>query len=187
MEHMAEVRLLTEEDAPALWRLRLEALECEPRAFAETPEEHRQTSSEIFALRLREGRPNHFIVGAFEGESLVGMAGFLRSGGSKARHKGRVWGVYLNAAARGQGIGRQMLDALLEEARGLEGLVNVVLTVAEENRPAVELYRRVGFLEYGRDPCALRVDGAYVPELLMRYDLTETAPSGHGLESARCG
>jgi ribosomal protein S18 acetylase RimI-like enzyme len=168
---MAEVRLLTEEDACALWRLRLEALECEPRAFAETPEEHRKNPLETYATRLRQSGPDQFVVGAFKDESLVGMAGFFRTGGIKTRHKGRVWGVYLKAAARGQGVGRAMMEALLHEARCSVGLTTVVLTVAEYNRPAVELYRRVGFTEYGRDPCELRVEGECVPVLLMAYGI----------------
>jgi ribosomal protein S18 acetylase RimI-like enzyme len=168
---MVEVRLLVAEDAPALWRLRLEALECEPRFFGETAEEHRRFPVEATATRLREDGPENFVVGAFSEEALVGMAGFIRSGGSKTRHKGRVWGVYLHNASRGQGIARKMMEALLKEARGLDGLTTAVLTVAEENRPAVELYRRVGFREYGRDPCEIRIAGECVASLLMRCEI----------------
>jgi ribosomal protein S18 acetylase RimI-like enzyme len=171
MEHMAQVRLLKEEDAPDLWRLRLEALECEPRAFAETPEEHQRSSVEVTATRLRESGPEQFVVGAFVETTLVGMTGFVRSSGIKTRHKGRVWGVYLSAAARGQSLGRAMMETLLQQARGLDGLTMVVLTVAEENRPAVELYKRVGFTEYGRDPCELSIAGECVASLLMFYEL----------------
>jgi ribosomal protein S18 acetylase RimI-like enzyme len=169
MEHMAEVRLLNQDDAQALWDLRLEALEREPRAFAETPEEHRRLPVGLhFATRLGELVPGNFVVGAFREGALAGMAGFRRSGYAKTHHKGSIWGVYLKSAARGKGLATKMLQALLDRASGLEGLTCVTLTVAEDNLKAIELYRRLGFREYGRDPCALRVDGVCVPELLMR-------------------
>jgi ribosomal protein S18 acetylase RimI-like enzyme len=168
---MAEVRLLREEDAAAMWHLRLEALEQEPRAFAESPEEHRRLPVETLADRLRDGPPDKFVVGAFEHGSLIGTAGFLRADRIKTRHQGRVWGVYVTGSARNRGIARKMFDVLLRTARGLDGVSGITLTVAEENRAAVELYRSLGFVAIGNDPCGLRVEGACVAELLMRYEV----------------
>ena len=53
------------------------------------------------------------MVGAFYDSRLIGMAGFYREKGLKSRHKGRVWGVYVTPEARGGGIGRKMMQALL--------------------------------------------------------------------------
>lgn len=159
-----------------MWHLRLEALEREPRSFAESPEEHRQTQVSTVAHRLRSGVPNNFVVGAFEQGSLVGTAGFLRGDRIKTRHQGRIWGVYVIGVARNQGIGRKMFDVLLKTARGLDGLTTIALTVAEDNRSAVELYRSLGFVVYGNDPCGLRMEDGCVAELLMRYEIEKTRP-----------
>jgi RimJ/RimL family protein N-acetyltransferase len=48
---------------------------------------------------------------------------------------------------------------------------DLTLSVASHNEPAIGLYRRFGFTEYGHDRRALKVGGDYVDELLMRLVL----------------
>jgi hypothetical protein len=91
----AEIRVLTQGDVSAYWNLRLEALEREPQSFAESAEEHRATSIELAAARLGEAEGANFVLGAFLAGELVGMAGFFREKHLKARHKGRIWGLYV--------------------------------------------------------------------------------------------
>ena len=57
-------------------------------------------------------------------------AGFVREPGLKERHKGFVWGVYLRASHRGGGVGRRMMTLLLEQARKIEGLEQINISVA---------------------------------------------------------
>jgi ribosomal protein S18 acetylase RimI-like enzyme len=50
-------------------------------------------------------------------------------------------------AMRGHGVGRHLLDALVQEARG-QALPGLSLSVSPQN-PAAKLYRQVGFEEVG--------------------------------------
>jgi ribosomal protein S18 acetylase RimI-like enzyme len=74
---------------------------------------------------------NSFVVGVFDGERLVGAAGFFRSKGIKERHKGRIWGVYVSRSARGKGAARRMLRVLLDRAIAMDGLEQIQLAIGD--------------------------------------------------------
>jgi ribosomal protein S18 acetylase RimI-like enzyme len=102
------------------------------------------------------------------------MAGFVRERGLKERHKGSIWGVYLNASARGKGIGRKLLETLLERTVKCEGLEQIVLSVATTQAAASSLYRSLGFVPFGREPRALKVGDCYIDEEYMVLHLNRT-------------
>ncbi len=154
--------MLSESDAEAFRKLRRERLTEEPRAFAESVEEHDAISLETIRARLRDSSGENFVVGAFEGGELVGMAGFSRSPRKKSRHKGVIWGVYVRASARGRGVGRALLTALIERARG--EVEQIQLSVSVGQIAARKLYESLGFDVFGRERHALKVAGEYVDE-----------------------
>jgi ribosomal protein S18 acetylase RimI-like enzyme len=159
-----EFRFLTASDAAAYWKIRLEALECEPEAFGSSPEEHRALSLDDIARRLSADPSNNFVVGAFVGERLVGTAGFVRNKGLKERHKGFVWGVYVSREARGKSAGREMLQKLIERAAAMEGIEQIKLAVATTGEAATGLYRSLGFNSFGCERRALKIGDGYVDE-----------------------
>ncbi|HLW83598.1 MAG TPA: GNAT family N-acetyltransferase [Candidatus Sulfotelmatobacter sp.] len=160
-----EIRVLTANDASAYWNIRLEALERDPEAFSASAEEHRALSVEDVAARLVPADPaNNFVVGAFEGERLMGTAGFFREKGLKGRHKGQIWGVYLTREARGKGVGREMMRAVLERALRLPGIEQIRVSVAASQEAAAKLYRSLGFELFGREPRALKIGDRYLDE-----------------------
>jgi RimJ/RimL family protein N-acetyltransferase len=157
------IRFLTANDASAYWAIRLEALECEPEAFGSSPEEHHALSMDELAARLADTGDN-FVVGAFEGEHLVGTTGFFRDKGLKHRHKGHVWGVYVTREVRGKKAGRKMLQAVLDRASAIEGIEQIQLSVTTAQGAAAKLYRSLGFEAYGCERQALKIGDHYVDE-----------------------
>lgn len=152
-------------DASLFRDIRLEALRCNPEAFGSTFEAENAQPLTFFSERL--GRSASF--GAFCGSELVGIAGLLIREGQKEAHKGLLVGMYVRLNARKAGVGRRLVETIVEFARQRVELIQ--LSVVSENEQARRLYERLDFLEYGLELRALKQDGRSYDEVLMAKDL----------------
>jgi len=166
-----EIRLLTETDAEQFWRFRLHALESEPRAFASSPEEHRAMSLEHTAERLRTVTDGPFVIGALDTQTLVGTAGFYRDTRPKTRHEGMIWGVYVAASHRRLGLGRAMLNMMIDRIRTYSGMRQVQLAVGATQTAAERMYRSLGFETFGLERDAIKTSEEFVDEYWMALKL----------------
>jgi L-amino acid N-acyltransferase YncA len=74
--------------------------------------------------------------------------------------------VYVTAAARGRGIGRALLDALLARADAA-GIWTIQTSVFPENEASVALHDRVGFRIVGRRERIAKLDGVWRDTLFL--------------------
>ena len=80
-------------------------------------------------------------------------------------------GIALVQKYCGLGLGRQMMDAVLAEAKRL-GYEQVELEARADNARAVALYESMGFVRYGLRPHGhKRADGSYADDVLMVKEL----------------
>jgi phosphinothricin acetyltransferase len=78
--------------------------------------------------------------------------------------------VYVARDWRGRGVGRRLLEALLERGREL-GYHKLVLAAFPFNAAGVALYRRLGFVEVGVYREQGRLDGRWVDVVVMEQIL----------------
>ncbi|BBP63521.1 N-acetyltransferase [Pseudomonas sp. Cab53] len=163
------IRRLRAGDASAYRELMLQAYAQHPQAFTSSVSERAALPINWWESRLTSRLD--VVLGAFEAGQLVGMVGLALEPRAKARHKAILFGLYVSAAHGRQGLGQQLLQAALDEARRHTFLRLVQLTVTAGNDPAVKLYQRCGFVLYGLEPMAIRVDDEYFDKIHMWLEL----------------
>ncbi len=166
------VRRLVLSDLDEYFALRLEMLQDSPAAFLTTYEDEKAKGNAFFADLLGRMPADNALFGAFVDGRLVGAAGVYReSDRAKLAHKATLWGMYVQPAARGRGLGEAIVSAVIAHARKEIGAAALYLTVEGENRKARALYERMGFRVWGTEPKATFENGAYREDHHLWLDL----------------
>jgi RimJ/RimL family protein N-acetyltransferase len=159
------IRQLTPADAASYRGIRLAGLKHDPEAFGSTFETEFAKPLAWFFDRISSSQ----VFGAFRGPEILGIAGFAVRHGEKEAHKGLLWGMYVRPQARGAGIARRLVEAVVDFARPQVELIQ--LSVVMGNEQARRLYAGLGFVEYGIERNSLKHGGRYYDEILMALDL----------------
>lgn len=102
---------------------------------------------------------------------IIGCAGIAPIGTKdKDRHRAD-FGISLDRAFWGLGIGSALMDACIECAKKA-GFTQLELEVVSENQRAIALYEKAGFREFGRNPRGFNSRFSGYQELVyMRLEL----------------
>ncbi|WP_338584963.1 GNAT family N-acetyltransferase [Pseudomonas sp. MAG733B] len=143
----------------------LEAYDLHPQAFTSSVRERATMPLSWWESRLT-GKLD-VVFGAFEEGRLAGIVGLAFEPREKARHKATLFGMYVSANVRQRGLGFQLVEAVLAEARSHQDLRLIKLTVTAGNDAAFNLYQRCGFVQFGLEPMAVRVGEDYFDKIHM--------------------
>jgi phosphinothricin acetyltransferase len=160
---MAEISLrpAVEGDAEAICTIynqgiedRIATLEIELR----TPEDRRQ-------WMVTRG-PRHPVTVAEADGQVVGWGSLNPFSARKAYDHVADFSVYVERRWRGKGVGRRLLEDLIERARAL-GYHKLVLSAFPFNQAGVALYERLGFRQVGIYREQGLLDGKWVDTVIM--------------------
>jgi RimJ/RimL family protein N-acetyltransferase len=119
--------------------------------------------------------------GAFVDGEMVGMIGLTPETRCKSRHKATLFGMFVAPEHAGRGLGHALVNVVLQAARSL-GIELIVLTVTDTNKPAISLYEKVGFIRFGTEPDAIRVDGVSFAKIHMYLSFEMPAVQNPGAQ-----
>ncbi|GAA5082089.1 GNAT family N-acetyltransferase [Roseibacterium beibuensis] len=163
---MIVARPLRTTEVEAAHALRLKGISEFPFAFLLTMDEARQTGVD----QLRRQAATGSLIGLFDGESLIGMAGLNSPTLDRIRHRAEIGPFYVEPDHHGTGAAELLMRSVVETARG-QGTLLLELNVWEDNARAVQFYRTHGFRTVGRIPAAVRGGSGWETDLHMVLDL----------------
>lgn len=122
-------------------------------------------------LKAKTESSNEIEIVAVVDGKIAGTAG-IDAVGNKYKTKHRAeFGIGIAKEFWGLGLGRALTEACIECAKEA-GYTQLELEVVSDNASAISLYKKVGFVEYGRNPKGFnsRISG-YQELVYMKLDL----------------
>lgn len=165
------VRSALEEDAAALLQYLRETTAETPFLLRE-PEEVTMTLEQEKAFILQTlAAPRSLMLAAFCDGRLAGTCSFAPAGPFRRyTHRCEI-AIALYQDFCGHGIGEKLMELLLEQARAA-GFEQAELEVVSDNKAALTLYQKLGFVSYGMFPCNMKyADGQYASATWMMKPL----------------
>jgi putative acetyltransferase len=101
------------------------------------------------------------------GGRIVGSAGLYMTGNSMRRSHARMLGIGIAAEWQGKGLGRRLMERLLDWADNWANVLRVELVVHADNDHAIALYRSMGFVDEGVHRAYAMKNGRFVDALFM--------------------
>ncbi len=170
------IRRLVPADVGAYRSSMLEAYDAHPDAFTSSVAERSALPLSWWTSRLSDDAcAGEMVIGAFERDVLVGVAGLAFESREKAKHKAMLFGTYVSPEHRHRGLGRRLVIEALAQAKDRPATRLVQLTVTAGNAAAEALYASCGFVRFGVEPFAIAVDNRFIAKVHMWRDLEHPA------------
>jgi ribosomal protein S18 acetylase RimI-like enzyme len=126
--------------------IRLAALKEEPQAFGSSYAKEAAYPDIKWQERLRDGESKKgiYLFAKLEGK-IIGMVMGGRTDEDKHAHLAHIWGTYVNSKAWGKGIGKELVQRVIEELSKDADVQRIRVEVNAEQKLAIKLYESFGF------------------------------------------
>lgn len=157
-------RELSKKDYLLYKEIRLELLENNPTSFGSSHEDEAKFDDEKWIERLTK---NHVhTIGAFKKTKLIGIAVLVQSPRTKMNHIATINSMYVQPSYRNKGIAYGLIQ-FAEKIALKHGTERLNLSVVTTNTAAHNLYKKIGFIDYGIEPCIIKYNNVYYDLQIM--------------------
>lgn len=163
-----QIRQVSTAEMDLFRQIRLEALQCEPDAFASVHADWLKFSNEEWNARM-----NIPIFVAFVEDKPIGLMALKQFTPSKMMHRATLTMVYVNKSFRGSGLAGQLLEAVIIYAKSKK-IAQIELGVRGDRKPAIRFYTSAAFSEIGNVPNGYVDSNSAFDEVLMVRQLNAT-------------
>ena len=157
-----KIKILSVDDSNDFRTIRLSALEKAPKMFGSTYIAEVEKPLDFFKDCLSTST----VFGAYQKNKIIGLATLTQENGIKFSHKASLSSVFIEPEFQQKGVASILLGAIIEYSE--KHVEQILLTVADDNKPAIHLYKKFGFETYGIETQAMKVNGQYTDEILMK-------------------
>ena len=157
-----EIKILSVNELNDFRTIRLSALEKSPEMFGSTYIAEVEKPLDFFKDCLSSST----VFGAYQKNKIIGLATLTQENGIKFSHKASLSSVFIEPEFQQKGVASILLGAIIEYSE--KHVEQILLIVADDNKPAIHLYKKFGFETYGIETQAMKDNGQYTDEVLMK-------------------
>ena len=158
------VKVLSVEDLKDYKEIRLELLNNEPTNFGSSFDDESKFDDEKWKSRINNDSVYSF--GSYLDGEIVGICVLKLSPREKMKHVGTIHSMYVKHKYRNQGLAYDLIIEA-EKLAKKKGVKRLNLSVVASNIAAYNLYYKIGFVEYGIEPDAIKHEGELYSLRLM--------------------
>ncbi|MEM7119391.1 MAG: GNAT family N-acetyltransferase [Chloroflexota bacterium] len=162
------------DDFDDYFSFRLLSLQQAPHMFASDAQSWQAASPQALEQHLLNSQSRKApILGVWQDDKVIALTGLNRSFQPTVAHKATLWGLFVSAAHRRQGVATQLLAFAMKTAQELGSVRQLRAVVNATSQEAIGLFEKVGFKRFGLEPRAKLVDGTFHDQIYFWCPLND--------------
>lgn len=129
---------------------------------------HKTVENQIQWIENSRKSPTSITIAAYHNQKVIGLCNGQSYSDIKRKHRAAL-GISIHQDFRGQGLGKKMMEVLIENMKKFSGIKIIELDVMLINKNALKMYESLGFQKVGIFPKAFVLLSGEISDNLTMY------------------